>query len=199
MGSLFFLTEIQERNWQPIAVLYITFLLMIKNYLLIAFRNLMKRKVYSFINILGLAIGVAVCLVILRYVDFELSYDTYHHNAANVYRTTTTQYRQGESRGTSVLSGYAQGPALLADIPEVKRYTRTHPMYGGAVMSFARTGGEPSTFYEEGIQIVDSTFLDIFTYRAIQGDLSTALDKPSAIVLTEKAVNRYFKPGKLLP
>jgi putative ABC transport system permease protein len=169
---------------------------MIKNYLLIAFRTLMKRKLYSFINIFGLAIGVAVCLVILKYVDFELSYDTYHQNAANVYRTTTTSYRQGELRGTSVLSGYAQGPALLADIPEVKRYARTHPMYGGAVMSFIRADGEPSTFFEEGIQIVDSTFLDMFTYREIHGDLSTALDKPSSIVLTEKTAARYFKPGE---
>lgn len=156
----------------------------------------MKRKIYSFINIFGLAIGVAVCLVILKYVDFELSYDRYHKNAANIYRTTTTSYRQGELRGTSVESGYAQAPALLADIPEIKRYVRTHPMYGGAVMSFIRTEGEPSTFYEEGIQMVDSTFLDIFTYRAIQGDLSTALDKPSSIVLTEKAAARYFKAGE---
>lgn len=169
---------------------------MIKNYLLIAFRNLMKRQLYSFINIFGLAIGVAVCLVILKYVDFELSYDAYHRNAPNLYRTTTSVYRQGESRGTSVLSGYAQGPALLADIPEVKRYTRTHPMYGGAVMTLTHTEGEPSTFYEDGIQIVDSTFLDMFTYKAIQGDLSTALDKPSSIVLTEKTAGRYFKPGE---
>lgn len=169
---------------------------MLKNYLLIAGRNLMKRKGYSFINIFGLAIGVAVCLVILQYVDFELSYDRYHKNAANIYRTTTTQYRQGEMRGTSVLSGYAQGPALLEDIPEVKRYVRTHPMYGGAVMSFTRPEGEPSTFFEEGIQMVDSTFFDIFTYESIQGDLNTALDKPSSIVLTEKAVARYFKPGE---
>ena len=169
---------------------------MIKNYLLIAGRNLMKRKVYSFINIFGLAIGVAVCLVILKYVDFELSYDRYHKNAPNIYRTTTTSYRQGELRGTSVLSGYAQGPALLADIPEVKRFVRTHPMYDGAVMSFTRDEGEPSTFYEEGIQMVDSTFLDMFTYQAIEGDLSTALDKPSSIVLTEKSAARYFKPGE---
>ena len=169
---------------------------MIKNYLLIAGRNLMKRKVYSFINIFGLAIGVAVCLVILKYVDFELIYDSYHKNAKNIYRTTTTVYRQGELRGTSVLSGYAQAPALLADIPEVKRYVRTHPMYGGAVMTFARDEGEPSTFYEEGIQMVDSTFLDIFTYRAIEGDLNAALDNPSSIVLTKKVADRYFKPGE---
>src|SRR5688572_31610646 len=116
---------------------------MIKNYLLIAGRNLMKRKVYSFINIFGLAVGVAVCLVILKYVDFELSYDTFHKNAANIYRTTNTYYQNGDLRGTGVISGYAQGPSLVADIPEVKRYIRTHPMYGGAVISYTSRSGNP--------------------------------------------------------
>ena len=69
---------------------------MIKNYLLIAGRNLMKRKVYSFINIFGLAIGVAVCLVILKYVDFELSYDRHHANGAHIYRTILTRYLDGK-------------------------------------------------------------------------------------------------------
>src|SRR6478609_4136604 len=109
---------------------------MIKNYLTLAVRNLLKRKLYSFITIFGLAIGVAVCLVILKYVDFDLSYDSFHKNATNIYRTTSTYYRGGELRGTSPLSGYAQGPALLADVPEVKTYVRTHPMYGGSVVSY---------------------------------------------------------------
>src|ERR1700754_1723186 len=108
---------------------------MIKNFLVLALRNLLKRKVYSFINIFGLAIGVSVCLVILKYVDFELSYDSYHKEAPSTYRTLTTYYQNGESRGTGPLSGYAQGPAMLTDIPEVKTYIRTHPMYGGAVFA----------------------------------------------------------------
>lgn len=169
---------------------------MIKNYLTLAVRNLLKRKLYSFINILGLAIGVAVCLIILKYVDFELSYDSFHNNAANIYRTTTTSYRQGELRGSSVLSGYAQGPALLADVPEVKKYVRTHVMYGGSVISYFRPEGDPSTFFEEQIQIVDSTFFDVFTYESISGNLATALDNPSSIVLTKSAANRYFQPGE---
>ncbi len=171
---------------------------MLKNYLTLAVRNLLKRKLYSFINIFGLAIGVAVCLIILKYVDFETSYDTQHANAANIYRTTTTSYRQGELRGSSVLSGYAQGPALLADVPEVKRYVRTHPMYGGSVISYERPEGEPSTFFEESedIQIVDSTFFDVFTYESVAGNLATALDNPTSIVLTRKVAERYFKPGE---
>src|SRR6187402_3036477 len=152
---------------------------MFKNFLTLAIRNLLKRKLYSFINIFGLAMGVAVCLVILKYVDFELSYDNFHKNAANIYRTTSTYYRNGELRGTSPLSGYAQGPALLADVPEVKTYVRTHPMYGGSVVIYKKPAGDPVTFHEDNIQFVDSTFLDVFTYTSIQGNLSTALDDPA--------------------
>jgi putative ABC transport system permease protein len=165
---------------------------MIKNYFTIALRNLLKRKVYSFINIFGLAIGVAVCLVILKYVDFELSYDSFHKNAAQLYRTNTTYIQNGEVKGTSMISGYAQGPSLLADIPEVKRYIRTHPMYGGAVLSYKRDSGDPSTFFEENIQMVDSSFFDAFTYTAIKGDLKTALNNPNSIVITKKAAEKYF-------
>src|SRR5687768_18518577 len=108
---------------------------MIRNYFVIALRNLFKRKLYSFINIFGLATGVAVCLVILKYVDFQLSYDDFHSNASNIYRTITASYRNGEFQGKGPLSGYAQVPALKNDIPEVITYLRTHPMYGGGVIS----------------------------------------------------------------
>jgi len=111
---------------------------MIRNFFTLAIRNLLKRKVYSFINIFGLAIGVAVCLVILKYVDFERSYDTFHEKGDHIFRTITTSYRNGELRGTGVLSGYSLGPSLLADMPEVKTYIRTHPMYGGAVFTYKR-------------------------------------------------------------
>src|SRR5688572_4486722 len=135
---------------------------MLKNFLTLAIRNLLKRKLYSFINIFGLAMGVAVCLVILKYVDFELSYDKFHSKADRIYRTTTAYYRNGELRSRNPLSGYAQGPALIAEIPEIKAYVRTHPMYGGAVVSFNRAEGDPSTFHEDNIQFADSTFLDVF-------------------------------------
>lgn len=166
---------------------------MIKNYLTLAIRNLLKRKVYSFINIFGLAIGVAVCLVILKYVDFELSYDGFHKNADRIFRTTTTTYQNGESRGRGVLSGYAQGPSLLSDIPEIKTFVRTHPMYGGAVVSYERASGDPSTFHEDNnIQFVDSTFLHVFTYEALKGDLNTALEDPNSVVITKRMAEKYF-------
>jgi putative ABC transport system permease protein len=165
---------------------------MIKSYFTLALRNLRKRKVYSFINIGGLAIGVAVCLVILKYVDFELSYDRFHRNAASIYRTTSAFYKNGEYRGTSIISGYAQGPSLLADVPEVKAYIRTHPMYGGAVVTCRGDSGDPAVFFEENIQFADSTFFDAFTYRAIAGDLGTAMDNPNSVVITKKMAEKYF-------
>jgi len=165
---------------------------MIRNYLTLAVRNLLKRKAYSFINIGGLAIGVAVCLVILKYVDFELSYDNFHKNAANIYRVTTITYQNGELRGTNAVSGYALGPSLLSDIPEVKNYVRTHPMYGGAVISNNHTTGEPLRFTEENIQYADSTFFDVFSYEFIEGDNATAFDKPTAMVITETTKKKYF-------
>ncbi|WP_333821445.1 ABC transporter permease [Ohtaekwangia sp.] len=165
---------------------------MFKNYLTLAFRNLLKRKLYSFINIAGLAIGVAVCLVILKYVDFELSYDNYHQNAPNIYRTVTSSYTNGEFRSAGPLSGYAQGPLLVQDIPEVKTYVRTHPMYGGAVISNNASAGEPLRFHEENIQFVDSTFFDVFTYQSIAGNPATALDKPNSMVITKTTAKKYF-------
>lgn len=165
---------------------------MFKNYITLAFRNLFKRKLYSFINIAGLAIGVAVCLVILKYVDFELSYDNFHQNSANIYRTVTATHTNGEFRGAGPLSGYAQGPLLVEDIPEVKTYVRTHPMYGGAVMSNENGGSDSKRFHEESIQFVDSTFFDVFTYKAFSGNLSSALDKPNSVVITETIAKKYF-------
>jgi putative ABC transport system permease protein len=166
---------------------------MIKNFFALALRNLLKRKLYSFINIFGLAIGVAVCLVILQYVDFELSYDTFHKNAKQIYRTTTSTYTNGEFRGTNVISSYAQGPSLQADMPEVKSYVRTHPMYGGAVVTYKRTAGDPVAFHEDNMHFVDSSYLDVFTHQALNGNLSTALDKPASIVITNKMAEKYFR------
>jgi putative ABC transport system permease protein len=166
---------------------------MFKNYLVLAFRNLLKRKLYSFINIFGLATGVAVCLVILKYVDFQLSYDDFQQNASSLYRTITTNFRNGERRGAVPLSGSAQGPSLLADIPEIKTYIRTHPMYGGAVMTYnPGNGQETLQFQEEKGIYVDSTFFDAFSYEAVKGNLSNALDNPNSIVLTETTAKRYF-------
>jgi putative ABC transport system permease protein len=81
---------------------------------------------------------------------------------------------------------------LLADVPEVKTYIRTHPLYGGAVLSNNDAPGEPLRFQEQDGQYVDSTFLDVFTYQPVDGNISTALDRPASIVLTRSMAKKYF-------
>lgn len=155
-------------------------------------RNLLKQKGFSLINILGLAIGISVCLVILQYVQFELSYDNFHQNKDRVYRTITSSYTNGEHRGDFPLSGYAQGPSMMQDYPEVEAYCRIHPQYGGAVVASGKNSQEV-LLHEESMYYADSTFFDFFTYTAEAGDLKTSLSTPMSIVITREMANKYFR------
>src|SRR5688572_27425898 len=176
---------------------------MILNYLTLTIRNLRKRKIYSFINIFGLAIGIAFCLVIWKYVEFELSYDRFHRHADNIYRTTFTEYGKNWKDDWFAEFGYGLGPALINEIPEIRNYARIHPMYGdAALISFDNQNGEQSLFHEKNIYFADSSFLDIFTFDVIKGDALNPLDRPSSMLITESTANRYFGDadpiGKLL-
>jgi putative ABC transport system permease protein len=153
----------------------------------------MKRKVFSAINIFGLSIGFSVCLILLSFVEFELSYDRQNKKANQIYRTVSSFYIKGELRGTYPLSDFGQGPALLANIPEVNDFVRTHLMHGGAIISNNENQSKRIQFYEDGnIQYVDSNYFEMFTHEVIEGNLQTALDQPNAIVLTETAAQKYF-------
>ena len=144
---------------------------MIRNYLTLTLRNLRKRKIYSLINISGLAIGIAVCLVIWKYVEFELSYDRFHKQADNIYRATFTEYGKNWKDDWVAEFGYGLGPALISEFPEIKNYVRIHPMYGdAALISFDSQNAEQNTFLEKNIYFADSSFLDVFTYDVIKGD-----------------------------
>src|ERR671921_311920 len=98
--------------------------IMFKNYFKTAWRNLMKNKIFSFINIAGLSIGMTACLLILQYVSFQLSYDQFNKNAADIYRVYNDRYQEGKlvQHGTITYSGVS--PAMQADFPEVVNHTR---------------------------------------------------------------------------
>src|SRR6187401_2771951 len=100
---------------------------MIKHYLKVAFRNLWKYKSFSAINIAGLAIGMATCLLILQYVSFKLSYDQFNTNVKDIYRVVNDRYQNGKliQHGTITYSGIS--PAMQADYPEVVNHTRVEP------------------------------------------------------------------------
>lgn len=171
-------------------------LTMLYNYLTLAVRHLKKRKLYSFINIFGLSVGVAVCLVILRYVDFELSYDSHHTNGPHVYRTILTRYLDGKFRDIIPLTGYGTGPALKADIPEVMEFARVHEVFGGAVVTSDSDMRTP--IHEKRLFLVDPTFLKMFTFKVVSGSLQNALAQPDNLIITKSIAEKYYPNGNAL-
>ncbi|MEQ9438240.1 MAG: ABC transporter permease [Cyclobacteriaceae bacterium] len=161
---------------------------MLRSYLKIAYRNLLKNKVFSLINIFGLAIGMAACLLILQYVSFELSYDDFRR--PDIYRIVQLNYMNGEAVGQRAQNVPALGPALQNDVPEVVRAARivhTAPLMSDPVMQV----GDRS-FHEEKIYYADSSFLTMFSYQMIQGDADQALTQPGSMVISESMARKYF-------
>lgn len=163
---------------------------MISNYIKLAFRNLTKRATFSFINIVGLAFGICACLVILNYIDFETSYDNFHVNASELYRINRTYIQNGDRGMPNTKTTYALGPALMQDLPEVKRYIRVHD--GRSVVTYQPSNGQAIAFHEDNILVADSTFFEAFTFAPIAGSLAHSLDNPNSIVLSETVWHKYF-------
>ncbi len=155
---------------------------MLKNYLLIAYRTLKRNKGYTFINIFGLAVSIAVCLLILIYVQHELSYDSFHEKAERIYRVVS----QDTSGTKNAITQPPMGPALVRNFPEVERATR---LYGRGKTLVCR---KQQCFYEEAGMYADSSIFRVFTFPFVQGDPRTALDAPDAIVLTASMARKYF-------
>lgn len=159
---------------------------MLKNYIKMAFRNLGKNPGYSFINIGGLTIGIVCCLLVFQYVAFEYSFDGFNNNALNLYRVNQTE---GEST-LSPLSGYAMGPALTQEVPEVVRFARLHPEYNNAIIS--NPVQPDKAFEEEQVFYADSSFFWMFTYPLVSGDQEHPLTEPGTVLLSETAAQKYF-------
>lgn len=163
---------------------------MLQNFLLLAYRNLSKRAAFSFVNVFGLSLGMCACLSILKFVDFETSYDDFHTHGQSLYRMTRTMVLGTERQQPNVMTTYGLGPALQENIPEVKNYIRTHD--GNSVVSVETGSGETKAFHENNLLIVDSTFLDAFTFKVLAGDAISPLDNPNSIVFTRSMAMKYF-------
>ncbi|MFC1563322.1 ABC transporter permease [candidate division KSB1 bacterium] len=163
---------------------------MIKNYIKMAFRNMMKQRAFSFINLFGLAVGMACCILILLYVKDELSYDKYHENSDNIYRITTEGQIGGANRHFALCPG-AAAPIYMEEIPEVLNFTRVINLQiqqqGQTLILY-----EGKSFEEEGILFVDSTFFKLFSCEFVMGDPATAINRPNTIVITEETASRIF-------
>jgi putative ABC transport system permease protein len=160
---------------------------MITSYLKIAFRNLFKRKGYTILNIVGLAIGITCCLLIFQYVAFERSYDNFETNADRIVRLRLDSYQQGKLAWQSATSYPAFGPTMKKDYPEVEDYCRL--IDADILLS---NDARNVKFKEEKGYFADPSFLSMFNVKMIKGNPKTSLDAPDKILLSETTAKKYF-------
>jgi putative ABC transport system permease protein len=158
-------------------------------HLKIAWRILIRQKMFSLINIMGLAIGMAACLLIVQYVSFELSYDNFHQNGDNIYRIKHQNYSQGNlvENLSSTYSGV--GAALETEFPEVKEMTRVATLEG--MVTVHQPNGSLVAFNENRLYYVEGSFLRLFSFPMVKGS-TDALNNPNTIVITESTAKKYF-------
>jgi ABC-type antimicrobial peptide transport system permease subunit len=157
---------------------------MIKNYFKIAFRHLWHNWLYTFVNIVGLTIGMTCALLAILFVIDELSFDTFHKNAPQLYRITTTVTNQDGSQQT-VGTGQVQGPAFKAGIPEISDYTRVLKI-SGVNVSCENKSLAVNLIY------CDASFFNLFSFPLLYGNSETALSDPFSIVLSETTALKFF-------
>lgn len=158
---------------------------MLKNYFKIAFRNIWKNKVFSAINIIGLAIGMAACIIIMLFVFYEQSFDRMH--AKNIYRLDEVQNFEGMVAPQKVaLSMFPMGPTLKSDYPEVRNFTRIYEMSQILLVS-----GSKRVKLEKGF-FTDANFFDMFDFKLVEGEKEEVLKNPNSVVLTLDGAKRIF-------
>lgn len=158
---------------------------MLKSYFITTWRSLVKNKVNSFINITGLAIGMACTLLITLYIANELSYDRFYPQKDQIYRINT-DFKFGGADMQMARTADVMGPTLKKDYPQIETYTRIYA--DGSTLIQKGT----QYFNETKVASVDSTFFEVFQLPVVEGDVRHALEKPGSVVLTASAAKRYF-------
>jgi putative ABC transport system permease protein len=160
---------------------------MLKNYFKIAIRNLVKNKMFSAINIFGLAIGIASCLLITLYVVDELDYDKFHENGSRIYRLNNDILYGGKDMRMAQTPDIL-APVLKKDYPQVENYVRLY----NAGPYLIKKPSEANFIREERILFADSTIFEVFTFPLVAGNPKTVLNEPTVIVISESAAKRHF-------
>lgn len=166
---------------------------MLKNYIKLTIRHLLKYRTYSIINISGLAVGMTCCILILLYIRDELRYDRFHERAERIYRLTLST--DASQQPTNANTSFGQGPALAADFPEIEAVVRFRKMGWGEKRVFAHNDNR---FYEERFFYADKNIFEVFSFPFLHGNPQTALAEPFSIVLTEAMSQKYFGHGNPL-
>lgn len=157
---------------------------MLKNYIKIAMRNMFRNRLYSLINLFGLAIGLASCLMIWLWVQDELSYDRFHSNAERIYRVERRVDFRDLHGQVPVTSG-AYGPALVNDYPEIENYVRLH-------RNELSIKDQKNIFHKQRLIVADNSIFEIFDFRLERGDPKTALTRPKSMVLSHANALKYL-------
>lgn len=163
---------------------------MLKNYLTVALRSMMKRRGHAGINIIGLTLGLTACLLIFQFVAHERSFDRFHENLDHLYRVVVQLSREeGVSFPPATFTPQAGGPALAATIPSIEQYARVHPSHEPAIISVP--GRAHEVFEESGVLHVDRAFLQMFTFPVLAGSGEEALSR-GTVVISESMARKYF-------
>ncbi|MES1216795.1 MAG: ABC transporter permease, partial [Bacteroidota bacterium] len=155
-----------------------------KNYIKTALRNLLRNKIYSFINITGLSLGLACAMLIMLYVKDEVSYDRFHKNEKQVYRIDKQNTRNDGTVHNGSYTGYFPGPRFAANIPEIQSFVRFQP-----TQVDIRIGAD---IQSQAVSLVDADFFSVFSFPLVSGDPKTVLTQPNSIVITEEMSKKYF-------
>lgn len=166
-------------------------LVMLTNYLKVAVRNLRKHKGYAAINVMGLAVGLACCLLLMLFVQDELRYDRFHEKADRIYRVKLDA-KLGDQELMGPLSPAPMAATFLQEYPEVEQVTRLHTSLFGIMPEQARVEYDAHSFMEGGFYFADSTFFDVFSFPLTQGDPATALRDPNTVVISASMAQKYF-------
>ena len=159
---------------------------MFRNYIKIAWRNLLKNKTFSLINIIGLASGLACFILITLYIVDELSYDRYHEKADRIFRINS-DIRFGGTDLNMAVSADPMGATLKKDYPQVEQFARIYASEGTKLFK-----KDNAFLTEERVVYADSTLFDVFTFSALAGNIKTALNEPNTVVLTASTAKKYF-------
>lgn len=182
---LWYWIQIAKSVWAGMTVHVWWRLTMLKSYITIALRYLKRHKIYSFINISGLALGMACCVLLLLWINDEVRYDRFHEKTNHLYRVVN-DLNFGPISQISDGTAYPLGPAMKEEIPEVDEFVR--------LLSTRRllvAQGE-NRYYEDNLYFADPSLFEMFTFPFLQGDPKTALSQPSSIVITQEMALKYF-------
>lgn len=165
---------------------------MLQNHITTTVRNFMRNKAYSFLNIIGLALGVTSFVILFHYLRFERSYDRFHKDSNDIYRVRVDQFFPGTPPMRFAVAFVPVGPAMVNEIPEVTSYVTMNKLAARGVVTYTPKNAEPVKHYQTDIFYASADFFKLFSFELMKGEPETALNGPNQVVITESEARKYF-------